>query len=215
MIVKFDNVCFETNNSFYGVQNVNLEIDEGKSYGFLAPPNNGKTSLVSLLCGLTNPTSGQIYFKNKEVSSLGAMRRKNIGTIFNENDLIKFGTILENLVIVSQIGKFSIKKIDVIKVLEIVGLDESYLNKEIHELSVLDKKRVSFARALIKESKIIVVDNPTSSLKFEDVDKFINMLTSVCKDHGISLIISTRSNYICKNLDHIFGINKGNVNYIK
>ncbi len=215
MIVRFDNVSFKTNNSFYGVKNVNLEIQEGKSYGILAPPNNGKTSLVSLLCGLTSPSSGQIYFNEKKVSSLGAMRRKNIGTIFNENDLIKFGTILQNLVIVSQIGKFSIKKNDVVNILEIVGLDESYLNKEIHEISALDKKRVSFARALIKESKIIVVDNPTRSLEFEDVDKFINMLTSVCKERKISLIISTRSNYICKNLDHIFGINKGNVNYIK
>lgn len=155
----------------------------------------GKTTLLHLLAGLLRPKSGEITIDSTNVTQLSEkkldqFRGKNIGLILQQSHFIASLSVLENVVLASWLasGKKAIEKAK--KLLSDLGL-ESQMDKLPSQLSIGQQQRVSIARALINEPKLLLADEPTSSLDDDNAMKVADLLEKLAKEYSASLIIVT------------------------
>ncbi len=155
----------------------------------------GKTTLLHLLAGLLRPKKGEISIGDTNVSELSEkkldqFRGKNIGLILQQSHFISSLSVLDNVVLASWLasGKKATEKAK--QLLLDLGL-ESQMNKLPSQLSIGQQQRVSIARALINEPKLLLADEPTSSLDDENAMKVADLLEKLAKDYNASLIIVT------------------------
>jgi putative ABC transport system ATP-binding protein len=155
----------------------------------------GKTTLLHLLGGLLRPESGEILFDNVSINPLSekqldAFRGKNIGIILQQNHFIESIPVLENIVLASWLatGKKEKQKAKAL-------LEHLHLEKQSHklpsQLSVGQQQRVSIARALINNPKVLLADEPTSSLDDTNTFKVADLLENLAKEYNTALIIVT------------------------
>jgi lipoprotein-releasing system ATP-binding protein len=155
----------------------------------------GKTTLLHLLAGLLRPQSGEIIIDSINIvqlseNKLDQFRGKNIGLILQESHFIASLSVLENVVLASWLasGKKATNKAKEL----LVQLDlENQMDKLPSQLSIGQQQRVSIARALINEPKLLLADEPTSSLDDENAFKVANLLEGLAKKYNASLIIVT------------------------
>lgn len=160
----------------------------------------GKTTYLHILAGLLKPNSGEIVIDGKNIvglkeSKADKYRGKHIGVVFQKAYFIAALTILENLEMASWLanGKKHTKKAkELLQKLDI--LDQA--NKLPSQLSIGQQQRVSIARALMNEPKVLLADEPTSSLDDSNADKVINLLESLSKEYNAALIIVTHDSRI-------------------
>lgn len=160
----------------------------------------GKTTYLHILAGLLKPNSGEIIIDGKDIVGLregkaDKYRGKYIGVVFQKAYFIAALTILENLEMASWLanGKKHTKKAkELLQKLDI--LDQA--NKLPSQLSIGQQQRVSIARALMNEPKVLLADEPTSSLDDSNADKVINLLESLSKEYNAALIIVTHDSRI-------------------
>ncbi|MFY8188866.1 MAG: ABC transporter ATP-binding protein [Flavobacterium sp.] len=155
----------------------------------------GKTTLLHLLGGLLKPTSGNITINETEInglsnSKLDAFRGKNIGFVLQQNYFVSSLSVLDNIVMASWFSnqKKEIEKAK--KLLEMLDLS-SQMHKLPSQLSVGQQQRVSIARALINEPKVVLADEPTSSLDDENALKVADLLSNLASSYKAALIIVT------------------------
>ena len=155
----------------------------------------GKTTLLHLLAGLLRPKKGEITIDNNNVSQLSEkkldqFRGKNIGLILQQSHFISSLSVLDNVVLASWLasGKKATEKAK--QLLSDLDL-ESQMYKLPSQLSIGQQQRVSIARALINEPKLLLADEPTSSLDDENAIKVADLLEKLAKDYKASLIIVT------------------------
>ena len=155
----------------------------------------GKTTLLHLLAGLLRPKNGEISIENVDISllsekKLDQFRGKNIGLILQQSHFIASMTVLENVLLASWLatGKKAIQKAE--KLLAELDLDNQK-HKLPSQLSIGQQQRVSIARALINEPKLLLADEPTSSLDDENAFKVADLLEKLAKEYKASLIIVT------------------------
>lgn len=155
----------------------------------------GKTTLLHLLAGLLRPKKGEISIDDTNVSQLSEkkldqFRGKNIGLILQQSHFISSLSVLDNVVLASWLasGKKATEKAKQL----LLDLDlESQMHKLPSQLSIGQQQRVSIARALINEPKLLLADEPTSSLDDENAMKVADLLEKLAKDYNASLIIVT------------------------
>lgn len=155
----------------------------------------GKTTLLHLLAGLLRPKNGEISIENTNISSLSEkkldqFRGKNIGLILQQSHFIASMSVLENVVLASWLatGKKAILKAEKL----LVELDlENQKHKLPSQLSIGQQQRVSIARALINEPKLLLADEPTSSLDDENAFKVADLLEKLSKEYNAALVIVT------------------------
>lgn len=215
-IIKLDNVTINQEEN-YSLQNINLKIEEHKTYGFLGSNSREKTSLISMISGFIRPDKGTFYYYDTSIEkiSLDYYRAHYVGHIFENSILFNRYKVKTNLEIAAKLkGKYA--KINILKeILKEVELEESILNTYVKDLDLMQKQKVTLAQALIKDVKLIIASEPTKKLSDKETKDFLRILLKVCKHKKITLIISTNSNYICKDLDHIYGVNKTKINFLK
>ncbi|GEC77482.1 ABC transporter ATP-binding protein [Flavobacterium aquatile] len=155
----------------------------------------GKTTLLHLLAGLLRPKNGEISIENTNISSLSEkkldqFRGKNIGLILQQSHFIASMSVLENVVLASWLatGKKAILKAE--KLLAELDL-ENQKHKLPSQLSIGQQQRVSIARALINEPKLLLADEPTSSLDDENAFKVADLLEKLSKEYKAALVIVT------------------------
>jgi putative ABC transport system ATP-binding protein len=155
----------------------------------------GKTTLLHLLAGILRPDKGEILIDKIDISKysekkLDQFRGKNIGLILQQSHFIASLTVLENVVLASWLasGKKATEK--AVQLLTELDL-ESQIHKLPSQLSVGQQQRVSIARALINEPKLLLADEPTSSLDDENAMKVADLLYKLAKDYKASLVIVT------------------------
>ena len=146
------------------VNNVNLEIEDGKLYVLLGPSGGGKTTTLYLIAGIYKPTSGRIYFNEKDVTDLTPAER-NVGLVFQNYALHPHMKVDDNIAFPLRLRKEPKSKIDskvheVAKFLRI----ENLLDRYPHQLSGGQQQRVALARALVKEPSVLLLDEPLSNL---------------------------------------------------
>ena len=160
----------------------------------------GKTTYLHILAGLLQPNSGEILIDNKEITYLKGskadkFRGKNIGVVFQKSHFIASLSVLENLEMASWLasGKKHTKRAK--ELLQKLDISEQ-AHKLPSQLSVGQQQRVSIARALINEPKVLLADEPTSSLDDKNADNVIELLETLSKEYKTALIIVTHDSRI-------------------
>lgn len=196
----------------YALNKVNLELDEGKFVVVLGPSGAGKSTLLNLLGGLDSPTSGQIVVDGKDISTLSKnelaeYRASTVGFVFQFYNLIPTLTMRENVALVKEIAPqaFSAEKM-----LEEVDLSD-HLDNFPSELSGGEQQRVSIARALAKNPKILLCDEPTGALDSQTGVLVLKLLLKMARTYGKTIVIVTHNQNIAKMADVVVRVKNGQI----
>ena len=170
-----------------------VKLDAGEALLVLGKSGSGKTTLLNLLAGLLEPHSGQVELDGVRLSSLSGQaldlfRGKNIGIVFQKPRLIAALNVRQNLELAHFFGKK--KGQDIMQLLSELGI-AAKANSSVLTLSEGEAQRVSIARALANSPKLILADEPTSSLDDENTEKVIQLLKSQAAKIGAALVIVT------------------------
>ncbi|MBQ9124500.1 MAG: ABC transporter ATP-binding protein [Acholeplasmatales bacterium] len=203
-------------NTLYALRDVNLEIEEGKFVVILGPSGAGKSTLLNILGGLDQSTEGKTIVDNKDISTLNnnelaEYRANKVGFIFQFYNLIPTLTVYENVALVNQISP---NHLDAKEILNEVGLGK-HLNHFPSQLSGGEQQRVSIARAVAKNPKIILCDEPTGALDSETGVLVLNLLLKMAKEHGKTIIIVTHNQNIAKMADVVIKVRSGKIRSIE
>lgn len=203
-----------------GLCNVNIEIQKGEYITIIGKSGAGKSTLINILGGLDNITSGKYYFENKELNqnakSLAKFRHDNIGIIVQNYALINHKNVFYNIslpLMYRNINKEEIEKV-VKKWAEYMDISD-ILEYFPNQLSGGQCQRVAIARALCKNPTILLADEPTGALDYENKKNVLDILKKLNKD-GLTVILSTHDHYIAKESDRTILIENGKVidNYV-
>jgi len=184
----------ETNNltkvykNFTAVNQVNLHVKKGRIYGFLGPNGSGKTTTMKMLLGLIEPTSGSFHIDGKKFPKDREVILKNIGSIIEAPSFYGNLTGRENLDIVRNI--LGLPKEAVTEALHLVGLEE-FGDRLAKKYSLGMKQRLGIASALIGKPPILILDEPTNGLDPVGTHEIRNLIISLPKKTGCTIIISS------------------------
>lgn len=188
---------------------INMEFEEGKVYAIIGPSGCGKTTLLSLIGGLEETSSGEIYFDNQEIKEYGlAKHRKNhVSFVFQNYNLIDYMNAIENVKLTA--------KCDAGTILEKMGLTKEETKRNVLKLSGGQQQRVAIARALASDTKVIFADEPTGNLDESMAKEIINILIEMAHKLKKCIIIVTHSNEIAKNVDVVYRLKRGMIQKIE
>ncbi|MCM3586667.1 ABC transporter ATP-binding protein [Mesobacillus maritimus] len=211
-IIQFNNVTKQYDNDPAVLDDVSFEIERGKFYTLLGPSGCGKTTILRLIAGFTEATSGEIYFNGKKINDLPANKRQ-VNTVFQDYALFPHLNVFENVAFGLRIKK--LKKTDieqrVKEALHFVNL-AGYEQREIKEMSGGQRQRVAIARAIVNEPEVILLDEPLSALDLKLRTEMQYELRDLQKRLGITFIFVTHDQEEALAMsDEIFVLNKGKI----
>lgn len=214
-MIEFRNV-----NKIYGAgenaqlaaNNVNFKIKEGEFVVVLGQSGAGKSTVLNLLGGMDSVTSGKVLIDGQDITKLNDdqltdFRAENIGFIFQFYNLIPNLTALENVNLIKEIVK---NTLDPKKVLEDVGL-KNHLNKFPAQLSGGEQQRVSIARALCKNPKVILGDEPTGALDSETGVIVLDLLQRMSRERNTTVVIVTHNAEVAECADKVIRMKNGKI----
>ena len=214
-IVEFRNVSrvyTSGDHELKALDNVNLTLEEGKFIVILGPSGAGKSTLLNLLGGLDSPTSGKIIVDGKDISDLSGnelavYRATKVGFVFQFYNLVPTLTVHENVALVKEIAPDALSAT---KMLEEVGLSD-HLKNFPSEVSGGEQQRVSIARALAKNPKILLCDEPTGALDSQTGVLVLKLLLKMARDYGKTIVIVTHNQNIAKMADVVMRVKNGKI----
>lgn len=201
--------------SVNALSDVNFELDDGEFVVVLGSSGAGKTTLLNLLGGMDNATSGEIVLDSKNITSLDKrgltqFRRNDVGFVFQFYNLMPNLTALENVEIAVEICK---DHLDPKEVLTEVGLKERLSNFPA-QLSGGEQQRVSIARAIAKNPKLLLCDEPTGALDYNTGKMILKLLHDVCKEKKRLVIVVTHNSALKDMADKVVYIKSGKIEKI-
>lgn len=214
-LVEFDNVCKYYkmgDNLIKANDNISFSINEGEFCVIVGPSGAGKTTVLNLLGGMEVLDKGEIIVGDKKLSKMNdkeltLYRRNDVGFVFQFYNLMPSITALENIEIASEICK---NPLDSLEVLKSVGLLDRK-NNFPSQLSGGEQQRVSIARAIAKNPKILLCDEPTGALDYNTGKQILRVLHDTCKNSGKTVIVITHNQAITLMADHVISIKNGTV----
>ena len=192
-----------------------FEVSAQEQVALLGDSGSGKTTLLHLLAGLLKPDSGQISINGEVISAYNdkklAHYRRKIGLIFQHYQLLDCLTVKQNILFQHQLNypNQNAKEFDLL--IEQLGLNGK-LNKLPHQLSGGEQQRVGIARALLNQPKLILADEPTGNLDQARSHQVVEMLTSLCKERQINLVMVTHSQQLTQYFDTVKVLANGQFN---
>jgi len=202
MILKTINLCKKyphKDGMVDALKNISFEVNKGDFVTITGSSGSGKTTLLLSLAGLIKPTSGQILFKDSDITTatdhnLSEFRKNNIGFVMQSFALIPYLTAVENVMLPLAIHKVknNMRLAKALTLLELVDM-ESRKNHLPKELSAGQQQRVAIARALINEPSIILADEPTGNLDPSLADDILKLLKNINKEKEMTIIMVTHS----------------------
>ena len=194
------------------LDHVDLALEEGKFVVVLGPSGAGKSTLLNLLGGLDSPSEGTIIVDGKDISTLSKneladYRAVTVGFVFQSYNLIPTLTVQENVGLVRDIVPNALSSH---KMIEAVGLAD-HVHNFPSELSGGEQQRVSIARALAKNPKILLCDEPTGALDSETGVMVLKLLLSMARDMGKTIIIVTHNQNIARMADTVIRVKNGKI----
>lgn len=215
VIVEMKNVkrVYKSGNSEQkALDGVSLTLDEGKFVVILGPSGAGKSTLLNILGGLDSPTEGTIVVDGRDISTLSSdemaeYRAEKVGFVFQFYNLVPTLTVYENVKLVNDIAKntFSAEKM-----LEEVGLKDHMKNFPA-QLSGGEQQRVSIARALAKNPKILLCDEPTGALDSNTGVLVLKLLLKMAREYGKTIVIVTHNQNIASMADVVLHVKNGQI----
>lgn len=194
------------------VDGIDFDIAKGEFVVIVGPSGAGKTTVLNILGGMDTATSGQVLVDGKDIAKysqkqLTGYRRDDIGFVFQFYNLIPNLTALENVELALQICKHPL---DARQVLEEVGLKQRMKNFPA-QLSGGEQQRVSIARALAKNPKLLLCDEPTGALDYQTGKAILKLLQDMCREKGMTVIVITHNSAIAPMADRVIKIKNGKV----
>lgn len=196
--------------------NINFSIKKGEFVVIVGPSGAGKTTVLNILGGMDTATGGTLTVDGKDITAydsrqLTGYRRDDIGFVFQFYNLIPNLTALENVELALQICK---DPLDAKKVLEDVGLGDR-LDNFPAQLSGGEQQRVSIARALAKNPKLLLCDEPTGALDYNTGKAILKLLQNMCRERGMKVIVITHNQALAPMADRLIHIKNGQVSHME
>lgn len=194
------------------LKNVSFEIEEGKFYTLLGPSGCGKTTILQLIAGLTDATSGDVLFEGKRINDIPANKRP-LNTVFQNYGLFPHMNVFENVAFGLRIRKvpkaeIAVKVKEALRMVQLVNFED----REIHEMSGGQRQRVAIARAIVLEPKVLLLDEPLSALDLKLRTDMQYELRELQRRLGITFIFVTHDQEEALAMsDEIFVMNKGKI----
>ncbi len=198
--------------SFRALNEVSFSLENGEFVVILGPSGAGKTTLLNLLGGMDGLTGGKIVLDGKEVSGMNGKelteyRRADIGFVFQFYNLMPNLTAIENVELATEICEDAL---DPKGVLESVGLGERLTNFPA-QLSGGEQQRVSIARAIAKNPKLLLCDEPTGALDYNTGKHILRLLHDVCKKNDKLVVVVTHNQALKDMADKVITIKNGEI----
>ena len=191
---------------------IDFQIKKGEFAVVVGPSGAGKTTVLNILGGMDTATSGEVWIDGKNIAKysprqLTSYRRDDIGFVFQFYNLIPNLTALENVELALQICK---DPLDAEMVLKEVGLEDRMKNFPA-QLSGGEQQRVSIARALAKNPKLLLCDEPTGALDYNTGKAILKLLQDMCRERGMTVILITHNSAITPMADRVIKMKNGKV----
>lgn len=196
----------------HAVDHISFSIEKGEFVVIVGPSGAGKTTVLNILGGMDTATSGKLIVDGQDIASydskkLTGYRRDDIGFVFQFYNLVPNLTAVENVELALQICK---DPLDAETVLEEVGLGKRLKNFPA-QLSGGEQQRVSIARALAKNPKLLLCDEPTGALDYNTGKAILKLLQNMCREKGMTVIVITHNQALAPMADRLIHIKNGQV----
>ena len=211
VILSCENIVktYRTCDLIYAINDISMQIYEGELLAIIGASGSGKSTLINILGGIDKSTSGNVYFRNENITKynerkITQYRRNNVGFIYQSFNLINELTVYENILLTSD------SKNNIDEILKKVGLFEKK-NLYPKELSGGEQQRVAIARALSKNSDILFCDEPTGALDSENSKNILLLLENLVRQDKKTIVIVTHNNDIIKIADRVYTMKNGKI----
>ncbi|MCI9258720.1 MULTISPECIES: ABC transporter ATP-binding protein [Peptostreptococcaceae] len=199
------------------LNNISFTIEDGEFVGIMGPSGSGKTTLLNIISTIDKPTSGTIILKGKEPQklkgdSLALFRRRELGFVFQDFNLLDTLTVGENIVLPLTLDNIDLKEqqLRLNKVSEILGISE-LLNKRTFEVSGGQAQRTAIARALINNPSIVLADEPTGNLDSKSAQNVMELLEKINKEKNVTTMMVTHDPLAASYCNRILFIKDGTI----
>ena len=194
---------------------ITIEVEEGSFTAIVGTSGSGKSTLLHILGGLDTPTSGSIIVDGQELSGmekneLAIFRRRKIGFIFQNYNLIPNLTVYDNIVLPVELDGRKVDNEYFKTVVQILGLEDK-LNRKPNQLSGGQQQRVAIARALVAKPAIILADEPTGNLDSHTSQEVIGLLQTTNKNFHQTIVMITHNDEIAQSVDRAIRIEDGRI----
>ena len=198
--------------NFLALSDVSFDLEKGEFVVVLGPSGAGKTTLLNILGGMDRATSGHFFLDGREITAfkdkeLTQYRRNDIGFIFQFYNLMPNLTALENVELATELCQNALSPTEI---MEKVGLKDKLKNFPA-QLSGGEQQRVSIARAVAKNPKLLLCDEPTGALDYMTGKNILNLLYTVCKENNTLVIVVTHNQALKDMADKVINIKNGKI----
>lgn len=199
-LIECKNLNFSYDKSKHIIENLNLEVHDGETFGLVGESGCGKSTLANLLLRLENLDSGQILIEGKDISKL---KGKALRDFYKEIQIVfqdpyssldfnkKIGYLIEEPLIIHKMGNKKERKLRVVEMMKLVGLDPSYINNYPKVLSGGLRQRLAIAIALVLNPKFVVLDECVSALDVSIQAQVLNLLIDLQKKLNLTYLLIT------------------------
>ncbi len=211
---NIEKIYYLKNETITVLRGIDLKVEKGKFVVIFGPSGSGKSTLLNILGSLDCPTKGRVLFNNIDLfknddESLSKIRNKHIGFVFQFHHLLPEFTVLENIMLPAYLNGENIKSARerAFEILDILGMNDKK-SRLPDELSGGERQRVAIARALINNPLLILADEPTGNLDYENTNKLMDMFIHL-KNKERTIILVTHSMDIAKLGDVVYNLREG------
>ena len=205
----------EEPNITRALDGVNFSVDDGEFVAVVGTSGSGKSTLLPMMGGLDTPTSGSVFVRDKDLSKMNdeqltIFRRRNIGFIFQNYNLVPILNVYENIVLPVELDGDTADQRFMDNVVNMLGLDDKLKNMPNH-LSGGQQQRVAIARALITKPAIILADEPTGNLDSKTSADVLGLIKRTSTEFHQTVVMITHNNDIARLADRIVRIEDGKI----
>lgn len=202
-------------NEVHALDGVSISVEEGEFVAIVGTSGSGKSTLLNMLGGLDRPTSGSVVVREKELmkmkeEELTIFRRRNVGFVFQNYNLLPILNVYENIVYPIEIDGSKVDKEFVRQIIHNLGLERKLKNMP-NNLSGGQQQRVAIARALATKPAIILADEPTGNLDSKTSMDVILLMQSISREFNQTILMITHNEEIAQMADRIIRIEDGKV----
>lgn len=192
------------------------ELDSGETVFVQGPSGSGKSTFLNLLCGMLHPQRGKLTLFDQRLDQMNARQRdrfraENIGYVFQQFNLIPYLDVIDNVRLACRFSnKKAASQTDIEQLLSSLNIDSGHWHRPARALSIGQQQRVAIARAFINQPKLLIVDEPTSSLDHKNRDDFMSLLMSKVEETKSTLVFVSHDQTLSRYFSRVDPMSKIN-----